>query len=576
MSPQMTRRALLAAAPLASNACGKAEEAYFGKTNPPRGQRLVYLISAEPASLDPAKSADLWESYIVHSLFEGLTTLHPLTAEPMAGLATQFQVTSDGIRYTFFLRGHPEPRGERLPDTADLPREFSRGRIARFGKQPSRWSDGTLITAHDFVYSWRRAVEPATAAPFAYHLFCVGHAEEITAGKCESSKLSVRALDDFTFQVDLRAPAPSFPQLISNRIFCAVPRRAIKASGPSWTDPGRIISSGPFMLSERRPNEHIVLIRNRQYYEENIVALSELVFFIVIDGTANVNLYKTGDAALIQTYIPSLMPTLSRKRDFRSYPACATIFQVINTTKPPLDDVRVRYALNMATDKRAIADFMGVGRTPAPNLVPPIDGYDAPASLPVTIDGVSCDVLAFNPQAARELLGKAIGKRPLRLELLGPNLPEGKLLGQIFKHQWRETLGVELTLVTEELQTWIQSIFNKSYRGIAGWADYAGHVDPSWFLNIYRSESSANGTGWTDPKYDAMLVEAGGTTDNAERLRKLSECERYLLRAMPIVPLYADVWVYMRKPFVRGLGANPLDRQQFKYAWIDTNWRAAA
>ena len=301
--------------------------------------------------------------------------------------------------------------------------------------------------------------------------------------------------------------------------------------------------------------------------------LSELVFLTVIDGTANVNLYETGDAALIQTNIPSLMPTLSRKRDFRSYPSCGAIFQVINTTKPPLDDVRVRYALNMGTDKRAIAAFMGVGRTPARNLVPPIDGYDAPSSLPVTIDGVSCDVLAFNPQAARELLGKAIGTRPLRLEMLGPNLPEAKLLAQVFKHQWRETLGVELTLVTEELQTWIQSVFNKSYRGIAGWADYAGHLDPIWFLDAYRSESSAKWTGWTDPKYDAMLVEAGATTDRAERLRKLSECERYLLRAMPLVPLYADVWVYMRKPFVRGLGANPLDRQQFKYAWIDTNWR---
>ena len=573
MIPQISRRALFAVAPLAVTNCRKPEEAYFGKTNPPRGQRLVYLISAEPATLDPAKSADLWESYIVHSLFEGLTTLHPVTAEPMAGLATHVQVTSDGIRHTFFLRGQAEPRGRRLPDTGDLPREFCRGPTTRSGKEPARWSDGRPITAHDFVYSWRRALEPATAANLAYQLFCVEHAEEITAGKRSPGELSARALDDFVLQIDLRAPAPSFLQLISNRIFCPVPRQAIEASSSSWTEPGRMVSSGAFTLSERRPNEYIVLTRNRHYYEANIAALSELVFLTVIDGTANVNLYETGDAALIQTNIPSLMPTLSRKRDFRSYPSCGAVFQVINTTKPPLDDVRVRYALNMGTDKRAIAAFMGVGRTPARNLVPPIDGYDAPSSLPVTIDGVSCDVLAFNPQAARELLGKAIGTRPLRLEMLGPNLPEAKLLAQVFKHQWRETLGVELTLVTEELQTWIQSVFNKSYRGIAGWADYAGHLDPIWFLDAYRSESSAKWTGWTDPKYDAMVVEAGATKDRAERLRKLSECERYLLRAMPLVPLYADVWVYMRKPFVRGLGANPLDRQQFKYAWIDTNWR---
>ena len=238
----------------------------------------------------------------------------------------------------------------------------------------------------------------------------------------------------------------------------------------------------------------------------------------------------------MQTYIPSLMPTLSRKRDFQSNAACGTIFQVLNTTRPPLNDVRVRYALNMGTDKRAIADFMGVGRNPARSLVPPLPGYRAPAGLPVTIDGVSCDVLDFNPRASRELLTKACGTQPLRIEALSPNLPEAKLCAQLFKKLWRETLGIELTLVTQEVQTWIQSIFSKSYQGVAAFGDYAHYLDPMWFLDSYRSQSAANGTGWTDPKYDAMLAaaeiipDARGAAGETQRVREIS-ASRHAYRA---------------------------------------------
>jgi ABC-type oligopeptide transport system substrate-binding subunit len=567
------RRTFLSAGPMAMAACRTGEGAYFGRTEPPRDQRLVYLIGAEPATLDPAKSVDLWELYIVHALFEGLTTLHPLTGEPMAGLATHYEISPDGLQYTFYLRGHAGGRGVRLPNTSDLPRELSRFHVAPSSTQPAHWSDGANITAHDFVYSWRRAVEPATAATLAYHLFYINHAADISAGRRRPDDLGIRALDAFTLQVDLQVPTPFFLQLVSNRIFCPVPRRAIEASGPAWTQPGRMISSGAFELNARRPDGCIVLTRNLYYYESPMVALSELLFVPVIDGSANINLYKTGDANLVQTYVPSLMPGLSRKKDFRSYPSFGTIFPVFNTTRPPLNDVRVRYALNMATDKRALADFMGVGRTPAHTLVPPVDGYEPPKSLPVSIDGATYDVLAFNPVAARALLRKAVGSAALRFEFLGPNLPEAKPSFEVFQYLWQETLGIELVLVTQELQTWIQSIYTRNYRHIGGWSDYGGHLDPVWFLDSFTSHSGANTAGWADPKYDAMLADAASATNRVERLRKLADCEQYLMRAMLFLPLYRDVWVYLCKPFVRGLGSNQLDRQQFKYVWIDTKWR---
>ena len=187
------RRTLLTAGPIALAACGRAEETYFGKTDPPKTQRLVYLLEVEPGSLDPVLALELQESLIL-SLFEGLTSLHPVTGEPMAGLATRYDVTPDGLRYTFYLRGHSQQSGRRLPKTEDLPYEYSRGRMGASGSEPAVWSDGERIDAHDFVYSWRRALDPATAANFASLLHHIQNAQQITAGKMPPEKLAICAL----------------------------------------------------------------------------------------------------------------------------------------------------------------------------------------------------------------------------------------------------------------------------------------------------------------------------------------------------------------------------------------------
>ena len=177
---QIRRRALLAAGPLALAACSRAEEAYFGNTKPPLTQRAVTTLDNEPPSLDPALSSGLIDSLIL-SMFEGLTSLQPATGTPMAAMATHFEATPDGLRYTFYLRGHPHPLGTRLPNTGDLPVEYSRGRSAPPDAASARWSDGALITARDFVYSWRRVLDPSTAAELAYLLHPLRNGQKISA-----------------------------------------------------------------------------------------------------------------------------------------------------------------------------------------------------------------------------------------------------------------------------------------------------------------------------------------------------------------------------------------------------------
>jgi ABC-type oligopeptide transport system substrate-binding subunit len=614
---------------------------YFGKTSPPDQQRLVYLNAAEPETLDPAKSTGVPESHIQDALFDGLTKYHPKTSEPVAALATHFETNSDNTQFTFYLRGHPSPRGTRLPNSetlradyeaGELDEDFSRGHASPPDNIPARWSDGRIITAHDFVYSWRRVVDPATAADYASLLYYVKNAEQINSGKARLREqatgrfrldpetgeeiiatekeikedpnlsrlaaqsevvkftpedLAARSLDDFTFQVDMRAPTAFFVNMQSHHIFYPVPRQAIEAASASgqeslWTQPRYIVTSGAFLLKEWRPYDKIVAVKNPQYYDAKLVALEEITFLPINDNTTNVNIYKAGAAdAMSGNAIPQpFIEVLKRgKKDFHITPSLGSYFYLINTRKPPFDNPVVRYALNMATDKRAITEFLAAGQIPGISLVPPMDNFNQTRSLEVTIDGKSYDVLGYDPAAARELLAKAgfadgVGRngQRLKVEILFNTLEAHKQIAEIVQQQWRANLGLDVTLVNQEWKVYLETLDNLHYGGVArrGWiGDY---VDPNTFLDLFVTGSVNNGSGWTDPRYDSMLKEANATTDPLLRMKKLQQSEAYLLKAMPFVPIYTYTWFYLRKPYVRGVAPNLLDQHPFKYVWIDKEW----
>jgi oligopeptide transport system substrate-binding protein len=214
------------------------------------------------------------------------------------------------------------------------------------------------------------------------------------------------------------------------------------------------------------------------------------------------------------------------------------------------------------------------------NLVPPSAGYEAPQRLPLTVDGKTYDVLSFDPERARELLAKAglpngvghDGQR-LAIEYLYPALPHHRLTAEILQQQWQQNLNIKVKLVSQELQIWIQTLFTMEYEGVAFNGDMGSYGDPNWFLDQFMTGATSNCTGWADLTFDAMIREANATNDPVARMRKLNECERYLLTAMPFLPLSFGTESRLQKPYVHGIGTNPLDRRPFKYAWIDTKWK---
>ena len=537
----LDRRTLLGLGPIALAGCAK-DNPYFGNTQPPPRQQLACAITATSVSLDPAQAGAI-EAHIVRAIFEGLTNLHPRTAEPIAGIATHCETSPDRMRLTLFLRGHSHPRGVPLPEIGAQ-------------RSPVRWTDGFPVTAHDVVYSWRRVVDPATASMYAYLLHCIQNAQAITRGELSPQRLAVRALDDFSVQVDLRAPTPFFLEMLSVITLFPVPRLAIERvprgrNEDSWTEPKNIVTSGPFTLREHRSRDRIVVERNPQYYDAPTVALEQVSFLLTQETTVGANLYKSGRAHLMPgfEFPPLIAPALSRKRDLCTSPAFGTVFPCFNTTKPPFDNVLVRYALNMAVNKQAIARVFGFGRQPARNLVPSLPGYRSPESVHVRVNGKAtmCCNSILKPHAncwpSPDFQAAATHRAiPSSSTCCSPIFRNHRLRAEILQSEWQDKLSIRVNVNTQEFKLFLQNIYSLNYTGVTDNVDWGYYRDPTWFLDQFATGASANVTGWSDPRFDSMLAKASSATEPAARMEQLTECERYLLRAMPCVPLYHDVW----------------------------------
>ena len=338
-----------------------------------------------------------------------------------------------------------------------------------------------------------------------------------------------------------------------------------------------MVSSGPFVLHEWLPMNKIVLRRNPRYYEASLVPLDELVFLPTVSGASLVNLYKSGESHVTDVRIipPIYAPAVAGAREARRADSSRCVWFSMNTTQPPLDDVLVRYALNMAMDRVAIARTLGAGRIPARGYVPPFPGYDPPTTLPFTLDGHTCDLLSFNPEAARALLTKAgpVGRREITFTF--PGDAATKELGEIVAQQWNSILNIHCSLNVQETATyWAETCLMRKYQGVVRdvWTPVV--EDPYDFL-MQLGPAQNVCAAWIDKKYDAMLARANSTLNSADRMRKLAEVETYLLRQMPLLPIYYDTWLRLQKPYVRGFPLIRPGQPIFKYAWIDTSWRSS-
>ena len=501
----------------------------------PSGERadFVYVSGAEPETLDPALMTGLLEARLAAALFEGLTVYDPRDLSARPGVAESWDVSPDRRTYVFHLR-----RGA--------------------------WSDGEPVTAQDFVYSWRRVLSPATGAQYAYQLYdYIDKAKEFYEGKTRDfGQVGIRALDDHTLCVRLRAPTPYFLDLTSFMTYLPVNRKCVETYGNHWTRPEHIVTNGPFLLSVWRLNEKIRLVKNPRYWDARNVRVRTIDALAVESRNTAFNLYATGAADLITAVPLPLIDLLRTRPDFHSSAALTTYFYRFNVTRPPLDDARVRKALALAINREAIVRHITRGgEIPALTFVPPaMPNYRGPDGLP------------YDLPRARRLLAEAgyPGGRGFRqIEILFNTSEAHRDIAEVVQQMWSKGLGVRVVLQNQEWGAYMHSMKSLDYDvARSGWiGDY---TDPNTFLDMFVTGGGNNRTGWSNARYDALIRKATREPDEAKRMRLLSEAERILVEeGAPIAPIYFAASQMMYRPEVRGVYPNVRQVLLLKYVRVE-------
>jgi oligopeptide transport system substrate-binding protein len=342
-------------------------------------------------------------------------------------------------------------------------------------------------------------------------------------------------------------PIPFYPGLVAHQFFRVVPQHAIEQHADAWTRPGHLISSGPYTLDIWRPYDRISVVRNPMYWDNDTVRLDRITFFALEEATTMMNLYKAGELDAVYNHVVPVawLDQIGHLRDYMNAPEAANEYYMFNVTHPPMDDVRVRKAFNMAVDKEALAEFRRVVK-PLRGFVPEgiYPGYPHPGGDP------------FDVTRARALLAEA-GYRdaagaydPARfpagdIELTYNTSESNRQVAEFVQAQWRQHLGVTVPLRNMEFRTFLGLRAEGDYRGVAraGWV--GDYMDPFTFLDIFSTPGGNNGTGWFDPAYVRMLRAANEEADPERRVALLASAEAFLLEAQPIMPLYTAATNWM-------------------------------
>lgn len=498
---------------------------------------LRYNLGPEPETLDPALAVGEPELTAILAAFEGLTRLAP-GGEIVPGVAEDWQVSPDGCTYTFHLR------------------------------EEARYCNGSPVQAEDFVYAWRRVLAPETASRYAYQLYYIKNAALYNSGELtDPEQVGVRALDEHTLQVELEHPTAYFLSLVAFPTYFPLCREIVEADPEGWwLDPKTYVGNGPFKLDAWEGRQRLRYSRNENYWDVNNVALEGLEFTLVEEPATELALFESGDLDLASHLPAGELVRLSEEGSLEKVQDLAVSFYFINTTRTaPLADALVRRALALAIDRRELVSYVTRGgEEPALAMVPPgiaIGGRDfRQEGGAYFADG--------DAEGARRLLAEAGypgGEGIPTLELLLPDGSDYRLVGEAIQEIWRRELGVEVTLVTREWQSFFGTMLEGDF-DLAAVAWNADYIDPSSFLEVFLSQGGNNFTGWANSRYDELLAQARAALDPAARRDLYHQAEELLLAEMPAIPLFFPVRHYLQVEDLKGVYFTPLGLVDFKGA----------
>lgn len=626
--------AALALASISCSALATDEE-YFGRTTPPEKNILRYVNGGEPESFDPPMSSGQPEGRIFMALYEGLVEYDPKSLNPIPAIAETWQVNNDSSEFVFHLRKNARWSNgdsinahdfvysirraiapETLSRSAGLAyyiknaQPFNTGAYFVLDPQTNQFllesaaggnvdvasealSQKTLAAGesefegmpsapetefHQRMHSAPRLVIPGSEKSRTKLLSSNPELQKLIDGKklvkVSAEDLGVEAVDDYTVRISLTQPAPYFTGLLAYPFFRIVPRKAIEKYGARWTDPANIVTCGPFKLKSWKPYSEVVVERDPMYWDAANVKLDEIRFYVSTDHPTTMNLYRVGSAdAVLNHSVPNAWLDIVRtKKDYMDAAEAAITYLLINVTQPPMNDLRVRRAFNMAIDKDTYSKSKRITKplsafTPEGIFV----GYPQPQGE------------GFNPEEARRLLGEAgfpVNKKgdesfecpsfPVdRVRLMFPQHSSNKALAEFMQAQWKQNLGIEIALDSLEFKTYMSARGKLEYKGFALGIWGADYMDPTTFLNLFATPGGDNGSGWWDKKYADLLEEANHNLDHAKRYELLARAEKFMLDAQPVIPLETPAVNFVKKPYVKGFYPNPSSLYAWKFVYIE-------
>lgn len=500
-------------------------------------QTLLLGNLAEPQDLDPHVVTAFTDMNVLAALFEGLTALDEKTAQPVPGVAERWEISPDGLVYTFHLR------------------------------QDAKWSDGTPVTAQDFAYSFQRILTPGLASEYSYMLWPIKNAEAYNAGKVtDFSAVGIATPDAATLRLTLERPTPYLLALAAHNTWYPVPRAAVEKfgkmdqRGTAWTRPGNLVSNGPFKLTEWVPNSRITVEKNSNYWDAASVRLNRIRFFPTESADVEERNFRAGQVHVTWDIPASKVAAYRSQPSLRIDPLLSIYYVNFNTTKPPLDNPLVRRALGLAIDREALSRSVLDGVLPAiASFVPPDSGGYTPRNK------VGYDVAEAKRMLAQAGFPDGKGLPAFSLQVLN-DFRQPKM-AEAIQAMWARDLGVKVSIETSEQKIWLQNQQRMTHSiGFLGWT--ADFPDPITFLSLAETGNGNNWSGWSNKDYDALLARAANTADPQARFELLQQAEALVLDAAPVWPLVLHSRTYLIDPAVRNWDPALIGIHQYKKVYL--------
>ncbi|WMN89501.1 ABC transporter substrate-binding protein [Vibrio parahaemolyticus] len=491
-------------------------------------QVLVRANDAEAATLDPAKAEGMPEMHILRDLFEGLV-IQDSDGNIVPGVAQSWE-TKDNQTFVFHLR------------------------------KDAKWSNGDPVTAGDFVYALRRAVDPQLASPNVWYLemTSIKNIVDVAAGKLPVEELGVKALDKYTLRFELESKVPYFVAMTGHTSMMPVHKSTVEQGGKPWSDPKQFVGNGAFVLDKWVVNERIELKKNPNYWDADNTHLTNVTYIPFENQNASINRYVVGEVD-ITSDVPTHMAQKLEQEYQDAYtvvPLLCTYYYAFNTTRPPFDDVRVRQAVSYSIMRDVITN----GVTQVGNLPAYTFAHQYTAGFDATQPDYSNWTQQQRGEKARQLLEEAgYGKdKPLDFKLLYNTSESNKAIAVAIASMLSENLDAKVELENQEWKSYLVARKQGNFDVMrASWC--GDYNEASTFLSLLRSDSSGNFARYQSSEYDQAMDNALATTDDKKRQAYYDEAEKLIAADVPIAPIYYYMQARLVRPNVGGFAKNNVE-----------------